>query len=170
MKPFYQPGDYACEVVNQGLGETKTGKPQFYLTFKVLRYADDNERVDQQYERMHYRVITANTVQYFCEDLRTLGFNKSGFRFLSPDQVGHQSFVGNEVTMNCQWETYNGEEREKWGVARVGGSVDIETLPDAKLRQLDAIFGSHLKGMAKEEKPVGPTRDDTEVSDQDLPF
>lgn len=174
MSTFYQPGDYVCEVVNQGLGETSNGNPQFFLTFKVLRYADNDERVDQSYERTHYRAITDKTIPYFCEDLKALGFQRSGFRFLSLDTAGHQSFVGNEVVMNCRHESYQGKEGERWNIAREGGALDIKPLPDAKLRQLDAMFGTHLKGMAKEEKPqpvaAGPARDDMEVSDEDVPF
>lgn len=174
MGPYYQPGDYACEVVNQGIGETKTGKPQFFLAFKVLRYADNDERVEQQYDRTHYRVITDNTIEWFIEDLKVLGFQRSGFRFLSLDMAGHQSFVGQEVVMNCRHESYQGKEGERWNIAREGGALDIKPLPDAKLRQLDAMFGSHLKGVAKEEKPqtvaAGAARDDMEINDSDVPF
>jgi hypothetical protein len=53
----------------------------------------------------------------------------------------------------------DGEEREKWDVARQGGGktkpIDAKPLDAKKFRELDNLFGKHLKGLGPAE-PAEP--------------
>lgn len=158
-KPFYEVGRYACKIVSQALGETGTGKPQFAIRFTVLGLVDVTDPTRfipaaQQYERTHYRTITDKTIPYFVEDLKILGFTGSSFRQLDPNTDDFHDFAGADVDMWCAHEPgQDGNQQEKWGVARKGGgTLDVKPLDSKKVRELDNLFGKHLKGM----KPAAP--------------
>ncbi len=179
--PFYAVGRYACKVVDQALGEAGTGNPQFVLRFQVLGLVDpaDPSRyiaAGQQYERTHYRTITDKTIQYFAEDLKLLGFKGDSFRLLDPNADGFHDFRGMDIDMWCAHENdREGHQREKWGVARQGSTLDVKPLEAKKARDLDNLFGKHLKAI----KPnAAPTRTapanaappSSEIADDDVPF
>ena len=181
--PFYAVGRYACKVVDQGLGKTGTGKPQFALRFQVLGLVDPMDPskyipAAAQYERTHYRTITEKTIPYFIEDLKALGFRGESFKDLDKQTGGFHDFRGQDVDMWCSHETdQNGNQREKWGVARQGGAMELKPLESKEARELDNLFGKHLKGMRYD--PAAPAPPPTtrpvpensfDVTDDDVPF
>ena len=183
--PFYDVGRYACKVVDQGLGKTGTGKPQFALQFQVLGLVDPADPktyipAAAQYNRTYYRTITEKTVPYFIEDLNALGFHGDSFRDLDPKTEGYHDFRGMDIDMWCKHETTQdgSGQRESWGVARQGGSLEVKPLEAKEVRDLDNLFGKHLKGMrsgpvsisnapASREAPANSAID---VDDSDCPF
>jgi hypothetical protein len=184
MSTYYEVGKYECRITSQAIGEAKTGTPQFILRFNVLgKVYDDGEmeRVNREYERTAYRAITEKTIPYLIEDLKTLGFQGSSFRDLDPGSPNFFDLEGRAVEMWCSHEEgQDGENREKWGVARQGGpkreAPQVKALDAAKLRSLDNLFGKHLKDLAPSgvdfnkrlEKPVPvASRDHT---DDGVPF
>ena len=149
--PYYAVGRYVCKVVEQGLGESSTGNPQFVLRFIVLKRVDpaDPSRmipVPAQYKRTYYRSITEKTIQYFTRDLNALGFQSGTFKELDPNTEGFHDFTGQEVDMLCAHKRgLNGQLREEWSVARAGSSLKVKPLEKKKVRELDNLFGKHLK-------------------------
>ena len=181
--PHSHVGRYACKVVSQALGEASTGNPQFALRFTVMGMVDpaDPSRFipsPQQYERTHYRTITEKTVPYFVEDLKLLGFTGTSFRELDPNADGFHDFRDMDVDMWCSHEKgQDGSPREKWGVARKGGSeLDIKPLESKKVRELDNLFGKHLKGMKAAQPAPAPITSkpapaaEAGITDDDIPF
>jgi hypothetical protein len=181
--PFYEIGRYACKVVSQALGESSTGKPQFALRFQVMGQVDpaDPSRfipARQQYERTHYRAITEKTIPYFIEDLKVLGFQGDSFRGLDSNTEGFHDFRGQDVDMWCSHEPdQEGNQREKWGIARQGGSLELKALEPKKVRELDNLYGKHLKGMKANGVPKPATApaqavptDPMGIMDDDVPF
>jgi hypothetical protein len=179
--PFYAVGKYACKVVEQALGESSTGKPQFLLRFTVIGQVDPADPsqlvpVPAQYQRTHYRSITEKTIQYFTEDLKALGFKGESFKELDPDTEGFHNFTGQNVDMWCSHKSGpDGALREEWNVARAVGSLEVKPLERKKVRELDNLFGKHLKGLkvagaaapvAAQLAPVGGL----DISDDDVPF
>ena len=169
-KPYYEVGRYACKVTGQAMGETSTGKPQFILQFQVLGTVDPKNPANyipaaQSYTRTHYRVITDKTIEYFITDLKTLGFQGASYKLLDPTVDGFHNFTGMDVDMWCAHDTdQNNEPREQWSVARVGGGelkVD-HPLEPKKLRELDNLFGKHLKGLS--DKPQSAPRSAASVT------
>lgn len=191
MSVYYEKGVYLCEVINQAIGETSTGKPQFVLRFRVLGTPDPEDpdnyfRAPQQYERTHYRVITEKTVDYFVEDLKALGFRQQSFRYLDPETPGFHNFVGQIVSMYCYHDTYEGKENEKWGVARGMSEFAVKPLDTKKMRELDNLFGKKLKELPLETPKADPAKANpfkeppsrdinadlkgTEITESDIPF
>ena len=150
----HETGVYVCRILEQGLSEATTGTPQFWLRFEVLGKPDpanpDNYlAASVKRERTMFRAITEKTIDMLTEDLEQLGFQGTSFRDLQPGTPNHYSFVGQDIDMYCKHETYNGAPHEKWQLSRPGGGMDLKELEPTKLRQLDALFGKALKGIAK---------------------
>jgi hypothetical protein len=175
----YAEGKYVCEILKQGIGETKTGKPQFVLNFKVLGTPDpaDPEHyivVNPQYTRTYYRVITDKTIDFLKEDLQALGFNKGSFKFLDPSTPDFQDFTGAVVDMYCKHgENQDKQPKEDWGLARAAREFQVKPLEAKKMRDLDNLFGKHLKDLKAPAKPAAPAATDSGsvvAGDDDTPF
>jgi hypothetical protein len=179
LKPFYDEGKYRCRITAQALGKAKTGTPQFILKFLVLGVSLGEQEYDQttQYERTMYRAITEKTIEYVKEDLQAIGFNRESFKYLDPNQNDFQDFTGAELTMYCSHENdQNGDMRERWGIDRGARGLKVDPLEPKGMRELDALFGKHLKGL----KPATPpARNAAEqpgslavagITDDDVPF
>lgn len=179
--PFYQSGRYACKITDQAMGEAGTGNPQFVLRFKVMGLVDPADPTrfipaQQQFERTFYRTITEKTIDYFVEDLKTLGFTGDSFRLLDPKVDGFHDFRGADVDMWCAHEDDpKGGQREKWSIARQGGDFEVKPIDSKKLRQLDNLFGKHLKvlgtsGPKSEQQPAVAVATADHITDDDVPF
>lgn len=160
MSAFYEVGKYTCEITGQALTTAGTGTPQFMLQFKVLGLTDLDDptkyiRARAQYTRTFYRAITDKTIPYFIEDLQSLGYVHGSYRFLDPKTEGFQDFTGNYIDMWCAHEEgRDGDDREKWSIARTTGptaakKLEAKPLEASKVRELDNLFGKHLKGNGK---------------------
>lgn len=183
--PYYEQGNYACQITAQAVTETKNGNPQLVLRFKVLGPSLGNgeyEPASPAYERTFYRVITDKTVEYVVEDLKALGYQHQSFRFLDPKTPGFQDFSGKVLEMYCKHEPDDkGNVREKWMIARSSSGISDKPLEPKKLRELDNLFGKFLKaGAAKVAPPAAAAvgfetarhvaADGTEITDDDIPF
>lgn len=180
--PFYEPGRYACKVTAQALGEAKTGNPQFVLQFMVMGKVDPDDPskfipAPAQYERTHYRTITEKTIEYFAEDLKALGFTGASFKDLDPATPNFYDFKGQDVDMFCVHEKNQDGDglREKWGVARQGGALEVKPLEAKKVRDLDNLYGKHLKGLKAAApkvaaSPVAVMDNGQGITDDDVPF
>jgi hypothetical protein len=149
MSIFYQPGRYRCEILDQALSEAKTGTPQLVLKIKVLEL-ENGSPLDAQYEREIYRSITENTMPYFLQDLKTLGYTRDSFRYLDPNVPNYHNFAGQEMIARCTHEEGSGGMRERWNVALMGGGgtgkLEVERpLDSAAIRKLDNLFGKQLR-------------------------
>lgn len=70
----------------------------------------------------------------------------------------------------------DGEVREEWGVARAGGSLEVKPLERKKVRELDNLFGKHLKGPRATDGTAMPATarpapaNELGITDDDVPF
>lgn len=159
MSVFYEKGRYRCRISKQGLTAASTGTTQFFLQFDVLaRVIGPNAEAEvQQYTRTMFRAITEKTIPYLLEDLQALGFHGGSFAELDPDNSSHQSFVGQEIAMYCNHETdQKGSPREKWGVARSAGEMEVRPPEKTEIRKLDALFGKQLRAACGTHSNVKP--------------
>lgn len=182
--PYYEPGAYVGEVVEQGIAKAKsTGTPQFVLRVRVIGKVDPKDASGYQpvteNERSIYRAITDKTVEYLMEDLKALGFTGASFAELQPGHLHHQSFVGNQIDLYCKHEPdLNGQMRERWNIDR--GAPKIESLDAKGMRELDSMFGKHLRAAnptpAKPKPVAKPQQQDDgpapfgDITDDDIPF
>jgi hypothetical protein len=180
-RPFYPVGRYLCQIKSQALGETSKGNPQLVLRFLVLGQinpADPGGALipHAQYERNAYRVINENTIEYAVKDLKALGYTRQSFKYLDPAVPDHHSFVGQQVEMYCGHREYNGEMKEEWSVAMQGSEeLKVNPLGSKKSRQLDNLFGKHLKTLVDGAPPQEPARAhavtaNPAIDDDGIPF
>lgn len=183
--PFYDTGAYVGEIINQGLGESKTGTPFFFLKVKILGTPDDNSYipVTQEYERTVYFYLSEKAMENTVENLTHLGFTGKSLSQLDLDHKEKISFVGNQVDLYCQHEEYKGDWNEKWNLSRI---LEVQKIEPKKLRQLDALFGKSLKTApastatatkgkiktttAVQEAPPESDPSDLGITDDDIPF
>ena len=179
MSVYYEVGRYEGIVTDQGLTETKTGKPCFFLQFDVTAdlLPDGTKKAlppAHSFQRSIYQVITDKTIDFLMTDLERLGFTGNKLTQLVLDSNGCQSFVDNIVQLYCKHETYEGNERERWSFAREAS--EVVPLDSKKAKELDALFGKKMKdhfgnnkkkpAKAKTEQPATVPEDD----DSDIPF
>jgi hypothetical protein len=176
--PFYTEGRYLCEITDQGLSKASTGTVQIVLRFKVIEGTQPQHEVTQQYERTAYLSVTDRTMQYLVPKLHALGYTRDSLKFLNLTEPQCHDLRGQQADFYCKHEVgQQGGMREKWDVASQSESAPLELKPpDAKeLRQLDMLFGKHLKetGSKPAAKPqpvaVQPSGDWTPTDDE-VPF
>lgn len=143
----YGLGRYLVELLGQqGFSEAGTGTTQFYMKFQVMAiwsHEDGQWHQVETAERTLYKALTANTAQYFAEDLRALGYTGNSFGPLDMRHPQAHIFQG-EIEMTCQIETYNGKTREKWNIVR-GSGREERAIDGQAVKKLDALYGKALK-------------------------
>lgn len=177
MAIFYEKGRYRCRITDQALGKATTGTPQFALKFTVLhRIVSPGSFADvTQYERTAYFYITEKTAARFGENLHNLGFTGSSFKQLDLEHPQAHDFRDSEVDMYCGEDAnLQGEPKERWGVARPSTGLDIQPLDNKSVRELDNLFGKHLKPVSGGPKPVAAPapadKSEWQPDDSDIPF
>lgn len=179
--PFYEPGVFVANIVQQGLTKASTGNTQFILRFKIVGKpdpADSNALIPAaEYERTIYMTITEKTAERVVENLHHLGYRAESFGPLDPSHPSHQSFVGQQIEVYCKHEPdQSGNMREKWQLNRLPTAIEIKPLEAREVRQLDMLFGKALKGGAAPvtrqtyNQPSVSVIDNTEITDDDIPF
>lgn len=183
MSTFYNMGLYAGEVVNHGLMETKSGKPQFFLEFRIEGEVLDGEvrAVQANYNRTVYQVLTENTIDFAIENIKRLcsmngvPCNLQSFGQLDPTHDNPLNLIGLKFDAYCKHESYNGEMKERWSIAKGndGGGTERESLDSKAVRQLDAMFGRVLdkkaSGPVNRPQPAGVSEPQP-PADDDYPF
>jgi hypothetical protein len=177
MPIHYKEGKYVCQVISQAFGRSSTGNPQFILRFKVMGTPDpaDAEKYipdTRQFERTYYKSITDKTIEYFVADLKALGFTGSSYRDLDPNTPGYYNMKDKFMDMWCGHEKNQKDElKENWGVAKTATDLKADRpLEATDLRQLDALFGKHLKGSKPATPKTTQPPDDLGISDSDVGF
>jgi hypothetical protein len=90
---------------------------------------------------------------------------------LDSSQQGFHDFSGLELTMFCSHENdQNGDPRERWGIDRGPSELKVDPLDAKGLRELDNLFGKHLKGLKPEQASQPATAAATVITDDDVPF
>jgi hypothetical protein len=151
LKPVFDIATYFVRVTGQALGKSKNkGTTQFVLQFTVLGKVNPADPEGDllecpQGERSIYMYITAKTADFVAKNLQDLGYDRTSWADLNPDNPGHFDFTGVQFAASCTHEEYEGELKERWGLARTG-MFDNTPLEAKEVRQLDALFGKALKG------------------------
>lgn len=136
--PYYDPGRYVARIIEHGIGKAKTGTPFVFLKCRILGYdgSEDSFGESQQQERIVYLYLNDKTHERVRAGLEAAGWNGSDWQDL---QANPQLLFGVDVVVRCEHDEYQGNRREKWGLA--GGSFTPEALDDKSLRGLNAMFG-----------------------------
>ncbi len=155
--PYYEQVRYWGKVVGQQLGVSSNDNPQIVITFQVLGKLNpedpDGELLScgEHYDRSIFLTVTSRTIEWVTRDLEQLGFDGNSFSQLDLNASDCCDLRGKEIAFTCKHEPHykTGEPREKWNVANDSDGLQIKSLDAKGVRQLDAMFGKHLK------KPAG---------------
>lgn len=152
--PYYTAGKYTGRIVNQVLTENRAGNPELQLVFLPTASIDAHGQADSittDFPRTIYLTLTERTIGtpekpgWVLLTLQFLGFNGTSFSQLDPDSDNPCSFIGMEVELRCNIETYEGKDREKWSVIRPGAGTIAKPAAKKTIRALDAKFSKLLK-------------------------
>lgn len=173
--PFYAPGAYIAEVVNQGFNKAKTGNQQFVLQVKILGTPDGDSMMpcEQQYDRTIYMTLTEKTAPYVVEALRHIGYTGNSFGPLDPSHPQHHSFVRQQIDVFCKHEAdQQGTVRDKWQISTGAPALKVEPLTPKDIRDLDSLFGRELKSKGAQPVPARAAQqaNATVITDDDIPF
>lgn len=181
MSVFYEnKGRYRCRVTGQGLGKSKEKQtPFFFIKFEPMKLIvgpEQEEDVTRAYERTAIRYMTDKTLDYAIEDMLALGFEIDAPSQIDLDHPRSHSIVGQIVEMYCQHENKDGQDYERWSVAKQGGGgMVVEPIDKSASKALDAMFGSSLKTKrkmadAEKPKPRQAVASSTALDDDETPF
>ena len=151
MGIYYEHGRYRSRIIEQGMSASKNGKPQFWVKHVPIGAyepsSDVCHTIEGKYDRTIFWTFTDKTINFIIRDLERLGFQGSSFSRLDPESPQFVDFRGQEVDTYCSHETYEGKEREKWGLAKPenGGGAKPKPLDSKATKSLDALYGKKLK-------------------------
>jgi hypothetical protein len=153
MTTTYSKGKYLAEILEQGLTTSAAkGTPGFYLQLKILKRYDANGGPVEcpQYERTYTQYLANETgVNILKADLKALGVQVTTFAQLDPATPDHVNLVGRQIDVTCDLESYQGKQRERWGIARTRSALAREAV-----RALDDQFGHLLRGGSGQAQPA----------------
>lgn len=172
---------YIGRIVRHSFGESKNGNPQLGITFELLGRVNpmdpDGELLAcEGVERTMFWTFTEKTMEWLPRDLARIGYNKSSFRFLDPNDPQAHSFEGVEIPVYFTLEEYKGKWKERWALSSGQQTKPVEA---KKLRELDAMFGKNLRAAVSQNAPapapvVAPVAatnvDPAAVGEDEIPF
>src|SRR5262249_28149421 len=124
----YSEGRYTAAVLEQGFEKSSIqGTPGFYLRLKILKRYDANGQLVEcpQFERDYIQWLANETsLRILRGDLKALDVQFKELTQLDPATPDHIGLVGRTIEVTCKLETYNGRQRERWGIARVRKKLD----------------------------------------------
>ena len=147
-------GVYQGMITEHGLSETSTGKPQIWLRIEVKVNESDPKE-----SRKVYWVLTDKTIDFIADKLVRIGFHHSSFGALAN---GDADLRGKVYDWYCRHDTWNGETRERWDLARED-TGHWSTRDEQAIRDLDARFAASLKPQMQPPK-------DTNEKQENIPF
>jgi hypothetical protein len=177
--PFYEKGVYRGRITEQALGESSNGNAQIVIRFEVTAKVERDNSMSQVEERQRtaFLTITEKTIDRIAQQLQALGYDRESFRFLDPRQPGYFDLTNTEADFVCNHEEYQGKNREKWQVRTPyeSGPLEVKPIESKKLREIDNLFGKHLKAAAKQGSGAPkPTAQQSAapavITDDDVPF
>jgi hypothetical protein len=166
MSTTYRKGKYRAIILDQWFDESRKKKtPGFFLLLKIVkRYgAKDELEACPEYERTYQQYLANETgVNILLGDLKAIGVQITDPTQLLPDAPGAVRLAGKEIDVQCEIEMYNGQERERWRIARSQTKMTLDAV-----RALNDKFGHLFRNGEATPQPAPPVR---EPNRSDNPF
>lgn len=150
MSRVFEPGNYKAVLTKVSYGKSKEkGTPQVTFGF-MPQGIMKNGRVEPcpQFERAVFKYITENTVDYVVQDLEKLGYDRGNFDELDSTHPNAFPFVGLEINVYLEYETYQGKEKERWNFSRDGGLKNTP-MEKSEAAKVNAMFAAKLRKPSK---------------------
>ncbi len=172
MKPHYEPGLYACDVISQAFSESTGGHPQIELQFYVSARIENRAGADgvirpvevpvsERYARRLWLVVTPDGMDYVWKKLQHAGF--TGQRFQDLDLEGAR------LPCQCKHETRkDGNLGERWDLPLPPREVAELKHDPSIANKLNALFGKQLRDQPASAARPAPAP--AAGGDDDIPF
>jgi hypothetical protein len=165
-----EPGKHRGRVTDYGVYQSTAGQQHqtVFVTFELIGQYDPHtgELVPCPAEtRTYTKAITERTIDWVIADLKAIGYDRDGFRYLDPEVPGAVNLFGREIDLDCDHEVYDGKARERWSIHR---ERTRKKLRRDELTTLDAQYGDKLRRAFGGAKPAVPPA--SEPSADDVPF
>jgi hypothetical protein len=156
----FDEGRYRGKIVKWELSESKKKQtPQIAFTFAVIGYYTPSRELmalPGSDERTVFKFFTEKTIDYVLEDLRRLGWDGADPAELSPTHPNAFDFAGKECDLTCEYEEYEGKQRERWNMGLGGGGLELTPLDKKGVAALTARFGDKFKATSAKKTPSRP--------------
>jgi hypothetical protein len=151
-------GKYHARIEDYGVFQSTAGQqhPTVFVRFTPTGYYDPSTgeitACDPE-TREYTKAITEKTIGWLLSDLKAIGYDRDGLKYLDPEAPGAVDLFDREIDVVCDHEVYDGRVRERWSIYREPRRkrVDAGTLAD-----LDAKFGDQLKQHLGPRQPASP--------------
>jgi hypothetical protein len=162
----YSEGRYQAEILEHGFEESSVkGTPGFFIQLKILARYDEEGRLREcpQYERTYRQYLANETgVNILRGDMKAIDVQLEDLAQLDPGAPKGLNLRGRKIDVACRLETYQGQQRERWGIARNRKKLNLN-----EVRILNDRFG-HLLRDGKSQ--AGPAPAVTEPNQRDSAF
>jgi hypothetical protein len=157
MTTTFSKGKYQAKILAQGYEKSRANEtPYFYLQLLIMfRYgADGALQQCPQLERTYKQYVnTEQGVIIFREHLKAWKIDIAGLEQLDPDVPTHLNLVNRTIDVGCDFEHYEGKQRERWGPPRGGTKLGQDAL-----RALNDKFGHLFRGNGTTPPPPPVTK------------
>jgi hypothetical protein len=166
MSTTYPTGKYRALILDHGFTESEgKGTAAFFLQLRILKRDGANGELEAcpQYERTYRQYLANDTgINILRGHLKAIGVNITDLTQLDPEIAGGLRLAGKEIDVECDIETYNGQQRERWSIPRSRKKLKLDAL-----RALNDRFGHLLNNGEVAPQPAPPVR---EANRSDDPF
>lgn len=133
IKPYNEEGDWAVT------SEAKSGSLTIEIKFEIVHYWDGSQwtPLPTPLERTLFLSLHDNALEYTTAKLKTLGFNGD---FERPDFSDEAKTAGVDLNAETETDVNSGKERQRWDLARWGGTRNAEKASTDKLKRMNAIW------------------------------
>src|SRR4051812_30196758 len=143
----FEPDKYRGAVRDYGVFKSPVGQQHLtvFVSFEVTgRYDPSTGELEpcSPETRTYEKAVTPKTVDWVLSDLKVIGYDKDGFKYLDPEAPGSVNLFGKEIDVVCEHETYEGSVRERWSIYREPARKRVAP---GDLEQLDAQYGEKIK-------------------------
>jgi hypothetical protein len=152
-------GKYLGRIVDYGIFHSSVGQ-RHQTVFVCVELIGQYDRHTGELgacpaeTRTYTKAITEKTIDWVIADLKAIGYDRDGFRYLDPEVPGAVNLFGREIDLDCDHEVYDGKARERWSIHR---ERTREKVGRDELARLDAEFGEKLKRAFGGAKPAVTT-------------
>jgi hypothetical protein len=166
MTTTFTNGRYQAEILIQGFEESSTkGTPYFFLHLRILGRYDAQDQLQEcpRYERTYVQYLANDTgVEILKGDLKALGIEVTDLTQLDPACPKFINLVSRKIDVVCKFESYRGEQRERWSIHRARKKLHLDSV-----RALNDRFGHLLRDGNAQAKPAPGV---TTPNSTDAPF
>src|SRR5437660_10738467 len=106
-------GRYRARVEDYGVYQSTAGQqlPTVFVSFQLVGRYDPSSGVlgdCPPVTRTYSKAISPKTINWVLSDLKAIGYDREGFRYLDPEVPGAVNLFGREIDVVADHEDYEG--------------------------------------------------------------